>query len=41
VRRRAERAAARAEVQRDEWGRILLGNPVIADYVFQITEVPE
>ena len=41
VLRLAERDPAKAEVQVDEMCRKLLANPVIEDYVFQITEVAE
>jgi phosphoribosylformylglycinamidine synthase subunit PurS len=41
VLRLAERDPAKAKVQVDEMCRKLLTNPVIEDYVFQITEVPE
>ncbi len=41
VLRLAERDSAKAKTQVDEMCRKLLANPVIEDYVFRITEVPE
>ena len=41
VLRLAERDAAKAQAQVDEMCRKLLANPVIEDYVFQVTEVAE
>jgi phosphoribosylformylglycinamidine synthase PurS subunit len=41
VLRLAERDAAKAQAQVDEMCRKLLANPIIEDYVFQITEVAE
>ena len=39
--RLAEREAAKAKTQVEEMCRKLLANPVIEDYVFQITEAAE
>ncbi len=41
VLRLKEREMAKAKVQVDEMCRKLLANPVIEDYVFQMTEVAE
>ncbi len=41
VLRLTEREMAKAKVQVDEMCRKLLANPVIEDYVFEITEVAE
>ncbi len=41
VLRLSEGDSAKAKIQVDEMCRKLLANPVIEDYVFRITEVPE